>query len=165
MVTSCSPSRRWRMGSGSYRALSRRGACLWIKDYILCVKVTYVSAARASKATRSTQLVMIGIHGDSLSMADFRVKSAIFRGPGPELGAAASTALGRIGGNMAELLMKSATVELGAYAHPRAAPLLDAGTGPADPGRHARRPALAVCPADGLIRKIADPRRPANAPG
>ena len=108
MVTSCSPSRRWRMGSGSCRALSRRGACLWIKDYILCVKVTYVSAARASKATRSTQLVMIGIHGDSLSMADFQVKSAIFRGPGPELGAATSTALGRIGGNMAELLMNSA---------------------------------------------------------
>ena len=27
--------------------------------------------------------------------------------------------------------MKSATVELGAYAHPRAAPLLEAGAGPA----------------------------------
>ena len=36
---------------------------------------------------------------------------------------------------------------IGAHAHPRAAPLLDAGTGPGNPGRHgrhARRPALAV---------------------
>ena len=66
---------------------------------------------------------------------------------------------------MAELLMNFAIVESGAYAHLRAAPLLDAGTGPADPGRHARRPALAVCHADGLIRKITGPRRPAIAPG
>ena len=47
-----------------------------------------------------------------------------------------------IGRLMAELLMKSAPVESGAYAHPRAAPLLDAGTGPAHPGRHAGRPWL-----------------------
>ena len=33
---------------------------------------------------------------------------------------------------------------IGAHARPRAAPLLDAGTGPANPGRHARRPVLAV---------------------
>ena len=46
-------------------------------------------------------------------MADFSVKSAIFGRPGPELGAAASTALARIGSEMAELLMNSATVELG----------------------------------------------------
>ena len=48
--------------------------------------------------------------------------------------------------------MKSAIVELGAYAQPRAAPLLDAGTGPANPARHAGQIALAVRPADGLIR-------------
>ena len=66
---------------------------------------------------------------------------------------------------MAELLMKSATVESGAYAHPLDAPLLDVGTGPADPGRHASQPALAVHPADGLIQKIAGPRRPAITPG
>ena len=65
---------------------------------------------------------------------------------------------------MAELLMNSAIVELGAYAHSRAAPLLDAGAGPADLGRHARRPALAARPADGLIRKVAGPRRPAITP-
>ena len=41
-------------------------------------------------------------------MADFSVKSAIFGRPGPELGAAASTALARIGSEMAELLMNSA---------------------------------------------------------
>ena len=61
--------------------------------------------------------------------------------------------------------MKSATVELGASARPRAALPLDAGTGPADPGRHARRSALAARPADGLIRKLAGPRRPAITPG
>ena len=55
--------------------------------------------------------------------------------------AAVSTALGWIVVRMAELLMKSATVESETYAHPRAATLLDAG---ADPGRHARRQALAV---------------------
>ena len=48
---------------------------------------------------------------------------------------------------MAELLMNSAIVESGAYARPRAAPLLDAETGPANPGRHTRRSALAVRPA------------------
>ena len=37
--------------------------------------------------------------------------------------------------------MKSAIVESGAYARPRAAPLLDAETGPANSSRHARRPA------------------------
>ena len=72
---------------------------------------------------------------------------------------------GWVGHKMAELLMNSATVESGAYARPQAAPLLDAGTGPADPGRHARRPTLAVRPADGLIRKIAGPRRPAITSG
>ena len=48
---------------------------------------------------------------------------------------------------MADFTPKSATVKLGAYADPRAAPLLDTGTGPANPGRHARWPALAVRPA------------------
>ena len=61
--------------------------------------------------------------------------------------------------------MKSTIVESGTYAHLRATPLLDAGAGPADPGRHARRPTLAVRPADGLIRKLIGPRRPAITPG
>ena len=45
--------------------------------------------------------------------------------------------------------MNSAIVESGggAYARPRAAPLLYAGTSPANPGRHTRRSALAVRPA------------------
>ncbi len=43
--------------------------------------------------------------------------------------------------------MNSAIVESGAHARPRAAPLLDVGTGPANPGRHTRRSALAVRPA------------------
>ena len=47
---------------------------------------------------------------------------------------------------MAEITCKSATVESGTYAYPRAAPLLDAGTGPANPGRYARWLALAVRP-------------------
>ena len=101
----------------------------------------------------------------NLVMADFTSKSAIFCAPTPELGATVSTLPGRIAGQMAELLMKSATVESGTYAQPRAAPLLDAGKGSADPSRHARRPALAFRPADGLIRKIANPRRPAITPG
>ena len=42
--------------------------------------------------------------------------------------------------------MKPAIGWVGAYAHPRTATLLDAGTGPANPSRHARRSALAVCP-------------------
>ena len=46
-------------------------------------------------------------------MSEFSVKSAIFGRPGPELGAAASTALARIGSEMAELLMKSAIVKSG----------------------------------------------------
>ena len=49
--------------------------------------------------------------------------------------------------------MKSAIVESGAYARPRAARLLDAETGPANSSRHARRPALllwrsALCQAE-----------------
>ena len=72
---------------------------------------------------------------------------------------------GQIVVRMAELLMNFAIVESGAYAHPRAAPLLEAGTGPADPGRHACRPALADRRADGLMRKLAGPRRPAITPG
>ena len=44
--------------------------------------------------------------------------------------------------------MNSAIVESGgAYARPRAAPLLYAGTSPANLGRHTRRSALAVRPA------------------
>ena len=43
--------------------------------------------------------------------------------------------------------MNSVIVGLGAYPHPRAAPLLDTGTRPADPGRHARRSAMGVSPA------------------
>ena len=41
-------------------------------------------------------------------MADFQVKSAIFRALMPELGATVSTALGRVVVRMAELLMNSA---------------------------------------------------------
>ena len=98
-------------------------------------------------------------------VADFQVKSSIFhalgspgrtRKRGPRAGSPA-------GWQTAP--MKSATVELGAYARLRAAPLLDAGTDPAHPGRHACRPALAARPADGLIRKLAGPRRPAITPG
>ena len=97
--------------------------------------------------------------------ADFMPKSAIFdslpqfRPPRPS-GRRAEKLL-----TVADFADNSATVESGAYAHLRAAPLLDAGTGPADPGRHACRPALAARPADGLIRKIAGPRRPAITPG
>ena len=74
-----------------------------------------------------------------------------FSRQGSELDATVSTVLGWIVVKMAELLMKSVIVELGAYPHPRADPLLDAGTDPAHPGRHARRPTLAARPADGLI--------------
>ena len=38
--------------------------------------------------------------------------SAIFRAPKPELSATVSTVLGRVGGRMAELLMKSAIAKL-----------------------------------------------------
>ena len=87
--------------------------------------------------------------------------------PRPEAvpAAAVNAALGWIVVRMTELLMKSATVELGAYAHPRAAPLLEAGAGPVNPGGHARRLALAVRSADGRIRKLAGPLRPAITPG
>ena len=64
-------------------------------------------------------------------MAGFTLKSAICRALCRSLGAAVSTERALTGREMAELLMKSAIVELGAYAHPRAAPLLDAGAGPA----------------------------------
>ena len=84
-------------------------------------------------------------------MADFRSKSAIFHDLGSVLGSSVSTVPERVARRMAELLMKSATAELGTYAHPLAAPLLDAGTGPAHFGCRARRPALAVCQVDGLI--------------
>lgn len=85
--------------------------------------------------------------------SDGRLASEVchYSRPGPELGATVSAALGWIAVRMAELLVKSVIVELGAYLHPRAAPLLDAGADPARPGRYARRPTLAVRPADGLI--------------
>ena len=101
-----------------------------------------------------------------LIVADFMPKSAIFDGLAP---VSARTSFGKAGRKVAAgwqtAPMKSTIVESGAYAHLRAAPLLDAGTGPADPGRHACRPALAICPADGLIRKMIGPRRPAITPG
>ncbi len=100
-----------------------------------------------------------------LIVADFIPNSAIFRALGLSSAPPQARRWGWIGVEVAELLMKSATVESGTYAQPRAAPLLDAGKGPADPSRHARRPALAFRPADGLIRKIANPRRPAITPG
>ena len=86
-----------------------------------------------------------------------------FSCPGAVPVAAVSTALGRIVGRMAELLMKSAIVELGGmptrelphYWTPEQGNL----------GRYARRPALPARPADGLICKIAGPRRPAITPG
>ena len=69
---------------------------------------------------------------------------------------------------MADLLMKSATVELGAYA-PRKLPYCWTPEQvrqilAALPALPAER-ALAVCPADGLIRKLVGPRRPAITPG
>ena len=98
-------------------------------------------------------------------MADFQVKSAIFSPwPGSWRTHKHGTRTGSPAG-WQTAPMKSTIVELGAYAHPRATPLLEAGPVPADPGRHACRPALADRPADGLIRELTGPRRPAITPG
>ena len=58
---------------------------------------------------------------DDTKMADFIGQSATFRALGWNLAPPVSTGLARIGGRMAELLMKSATVELATYA-PRELP-------------------------------------------
>ena len=61
---------------------------------------------------QSAELVMGKYHMDSLAMADFVVKSAIFRALGRKLGAPASREPVQIVGRMAELLMKSAIATL-----------------------------------------------------
>ena len=66
-------------------------------------------------------------------MSEFVPNSAIFRALVRSLSTSVSAAFDQVADRMAELLMKSTIVELGAYDHPRAAPLLDAGAGPADP--------------------------------
>ena len=80
-----------------------------------------------------------------LALAEFAPNSAIFGLPClPSFGAKLLTlvpfGIVRIG--------EVCHCRIGPHALPPAAPLLDTGAGPADPGRHARRPALAVGPAD-----------------
>ena len=75
-------------------------------------------------------------------LADLTGKFAIFSALGRSWDPPQARRWGRPVVKMAELLMNSAIVELGAYAHPRATPLLEAGTGPADLGRHAGQPGL-----------------------
>ena len=75
-------------------------------------------------------------------MSDFVTNSAICRPSDRSKPRSSVRRRRQIINRMAEFISNSAIVESGAYAHPRAAPLLDAGAGPADPGRHARQPWL-----------------------
>ena len=73
-----------------------------------------ISRLSTVQMVRSALLVMIGIRPGSLTVADFRVKSAIFVALPPELGVALSSEPDRFPVQKAELLMISAIAKLDA---------------------------------------------------
>ena len=125
----------------------------------LCDRSSVTSSGEAMRLTRDTRQRVeqsVRLVGRPI-MRNFR-RGRVLERTLPKKGASSPIAPRRGNGRKAEsgrVVRKVGHGRIGGVSPPASCPMLDAGTGPADPGR----------PADGRIRKIAGPRRAAIMPG